>query len=378
MIPFDISAFHPKAWTLLGRSFQRDKLASTYLFYGPDGIGRWGLAITLAALVNCENPDNSHLDQLPRPCGDCRNCRLIFGYNFEGLQFALPLPPHKNEDEAIELTLGYIQEKAKEPFAILQAEKTRQIPVDTARRIRKDLTGRASSDIHKVVLFYQMERMKTSSADALLKLIEEPPPKTLIILIATRPERLLPTIQSRSLKVRLQKVPDTVLAEYLSARYSIGEARAELLSRVAEGVPGKAIELVGSNEDSESSVRAESFFLFKSLFGPSSVESIVHLIDLISSRDRGRVEQMLELWQSLLADCTYLAYHTDGTEVVNKDFEKELSRLSVPFRDGQLTAKVAGHIKFALADLSLNVHIHGLLAALALKIRSEISFESRV
>ena len=378
MIPFDISAFQPKAWTLLARSFQRDRLASTYLFYGPDGVGRWALALSLAALVNCEKPDISNDDKLPRPCGDCRNCRLIFGYNFEGFHLALPLPPHKKEDEAIELTLGYIQDKAKEPFAILKAEKTRQIPVDRARQIRKNLTGKSASSIHQVVFFYQMERMKTSSADALLKMIEEPPPKTLIILMSTRPERLLPTIQSRALKVRLQRAPQAVLSEYLQTRYSVTEARAELLSQVSEGIPGKAIELAGASDDGDGSIRAEGFFLFKSLFASSSVESLVHLTDLISSRDRSRVEQMLELWQSLLADCTNIAHQGGEATVINSDFESELSRLSGPFRDGKLTSKVAEHIKFALADLRLNVHIHGLLAALALKIRSEISFESRV
>ena len=110
-MPFDIRQFQPKAWTLLSRSFESDRVAGTYLFHGRDGLGHWGLAVSLAALLNCEQPQKTDSDLIP--CGTCRNCRMIFGINFEGLMVAVPLPPHKSSKEAVELTNEILDTKRR-------------------------------------------------------------------------------------------------------------------------------------------------------------------------------------------------------------------------------------------------------------------------
>ena len=90
----------------------------------------------------------------------------------------MPLPPHKKADEAIDLTQKFLAAKKDDPFVLPSVQSNVTIPIDVARGIKRSLAMRASEGVYRFVIFHQMERMLASSADALLKLIEEPPADT--------------------------------------------------------------------------------------------------------------------------------------------------------------------------------------------------------
>ncbi len=348
-------------------------MAGTYLFYGQPGLGDWHLAISLAGLLNCEAPvETDEGDGLPVPCDRCRTCRQIASLNFEGLLFALPLTPHRKRDEAIELTAGVLEEKRREPFKILSAAANRSIPVAVARDVKRRLSQKASAGVTRAVIFYQMERMLASSADALLKLIEEPPRDTMIILTAQKPESLLPTIQSRAQKIRLDRLPEEAIVKYLQGNYSIGEDRAVLLARISEGSLGSAIEMLAVDADDDTSRRAVGLLLFKSLFVDRPPDTVAHMVDLLKTKDVGEAEELLRLWQSLLRDCANFALTGDDSGMVNIDFAPELKRLSQRLWGPPATQAIVENVKNTLADLGHNVHIQGALVALALKIKSHL------
>jgi len=272
VIPFDISRTQPRAWEILARSFASDRLAGTYLCSGHDGSGRWPLCISLAALVNCESPIEDS-QGLPGPCGECRNCHYIFSLNFEGLLFALPIPPHKKTDDAIDLTQEIIQAKREEPFLVLSGAGSRMIPVASARRVKKSLASKAP-DLTRVVLFFQMENMLAASTDALLKMIEEPPADTIIVMTAHRPDALLPTVRSRAREIRMDRIAEPVVAEYLRERYQMPSDRAELLGRLSEGSIGVALNLALTLEGDAGSWRQAGFHIFGTLFDGSGAEAV--------------------------------------------------------------------------------------------------------
>ncbi|MCX6835905.1 MAG: hypothetical protein NTW07_12430, partial [candidate division Zixibacteria bacterium] len=192
---FDIARGQAKAWTILARAHAAGRVASTYLFHGPEGVGAWALAIEFAALLNCDGPLESP-DQLEtrRPCGECQPCRSIYGLNFEGLHILAPIPPYtlsggdgdgingdaqasssKKDRDVYDLTNDVIEQKRREPFSLLDRTRAVSIPIELARKIKKHLAISGQAGITRVVLFYQMESMRLASADALLKMIEEPP-----------------------------------------------------------------------------------------------------------------------------------------------------------------------------------------------------------
>ncbi|MFQ6008430.1 MAG: ATP-binding protein, partial [Candidatus Zixiibacteriota bacterium] len=337
MTPFDISRFQNRAWKILARSFEARRIAGTYLFHGRDGVGRWALSLSFAALLNCENTrkEDAKNDYIA-PCGVCRNCRKVFSLNFEGLYYALPIPPHKNLDEAVDLTNEILQIKRDEPFKILSSTTSTTIPIAVAREIKKKLSYRATERITRVVLFYQMERMLAASADALLKLIEEPPPDTVIILTAERPQSLLPTIQSRAQKVWLPRIPEEAIVFYLIEKYHLPEAKAKLLARISQGSLGRAIEMIGIPEQEDSSRRAVGLLLFKSLLLEPSPVVVAHMADLLSAKDRGEAEDLLQLWQSMIRDCTHYALTGSESDIVNIDFSAEIQKLSNYFADSKV------------------------------------------
>jgi DNA polymerase-3 subunit delta' len=379
LTPFDISRFQNRAWKILARSFEARRIAGTYLFHGREGVGRWALGISFAALLNCENPRKEETkNEYTVPCGACRNCRNVFSLNFEGFYYALPIPSHKNLDEAVDLTNEILQVKREEPFKILSSTASTTIPVAVARDIKKKLSYRSTEGITRVVLFYQMERMLAASADALLKLIEEPPPDTVIILTAERPESLLPTIQSRAQKVRLHRIPEEAIVSYLTEKHNLPDTKAKLLARISQGSLGQAVEMIETSEEEDSSRRAVGLLLFKSLLTEPSPMVVAHMADLLSAKDRGEAEDLLELWQSLIRDCTHYALTGSESEVVNIDFSMEIQRLSNYFVDSQVALRMVEDIKTTLADLRRNVHIQGALIALALRLRSHLPGCSQV
>jgi DNA polymerase-3 subunit delta' len=307
------------------------------------------------------------------PCGKCIRCRNVFNLNFEGLHFAVPIPPHDNKlDGAIDLMNEFLEAKREEPFRIVRSSASTNIPVAVAREIRRQVSLKASEGIRRVVVFYQMEKMKAASADALLKMIEEPPADTTIILITNNADSLPPTIQSRAQKIKVDPVPAMLIERYLADRYRLPEDKVKLISRLSEGSLGRAIDAVDSPGEEEISQRGVSNLLFKSLFLDSGPDTLARMNDVLNFRDRGDAEELLRAWQRLIRDCASVAVTGDGEDIVNVDFKGEIEKLSRFFAVPGLASMMVEDIKNTLADMRLNVHIQGALIALALRLKARI------
>lgn len=369
---FDITTVQKRAWSILARSFAARKVASTYLLCGPEGLGHWPLAIAYAALLNCEKPEStSESKAIPKACGECDACRTVFALNSPALHLIVPIPTHRNLSEAIDLTNAVLEEKRKDPLAAASSTTSVSISVEMAREVKARLSRKTEAGMTRVVLFYQMERMLPASADALLKLIEEPPSNTVLLLTAVRPEALLPTIQSRSQKIRLERWPNAAVQEYLCKRFELDETIAEHLARIAEGNISAAITLAQAREEIGSN-RAVGFLLFKGLLLDRNPAAVIHVVDLLNGNDRGAAEGLLTLWLSLIRDCQYYAETGDSSRIVNADFSGDVMLFARHFEDAHVTGAVVTRIKNTLADLRRNVHIPAALVALTLGVKSDL------
>lgn len=368
MTHFDIQNIQPRAWEILARSFEHKRTASTYLFHGPEGVGRWATAISFAALLNCEKLVDGPIF---KPCGTCSNCRKILSLNSESLHFAFPLPPHKNLEEAAELTGQILEEKRNEPFKIISSTSSTNIPIDMARDIRSRLSLMGDVGVTRVVIFYEMEKMRLESADALLKLIEEPPRDTVIVIITGNQERLAQTIRSRAQKIKISRVQPEAGEDYLVRVHKLSENDAKLMMRLSDFSIGRAIEMSEQERD-ESSKRAIGLLLFKSLFDEPSYSVASHINDLVNTRDRGAADDLLFLWQSLMRDCINYSIAGDENKLVNLDFIKEIKRFSGRIPSGQAAGTMTVEIKNTLEGLRRNVHIQAAITALAFKLKENI------
>jgi DNA polymerase-3 subunit delta' len=347
-------------------SFNRDRLASTYLFVGADGYGKWATAIALAALVNCENPKRDESGKVLDSCAECRHCRQIENFNFAELFFALPLPPHKNESEYLALYADYIERKKKEPFRIIYEERQQTIPIETAFDIRKKIGMKPLPGATRVILFYQMEKMLKASADALLKMIEEPPRKTIIIMTATDPDELLPTIVSRAQRIRFRPYRKEEVVSYLVERYGASKERAHWAAHLAGGSLGRAVNII--EDEAGSALRQTSFLLFKDMLTRNAAAFIPIFSELINPRDRGAAEQILFHWQSFISDIIGIRHGRKLSEIANIDLGTELETLSSRIQRAAVFEEMLKEIKETNLGLRRNVHIRVGMTALGIKL----------
>ncbi|MCX6826103.1 MAG: hypothetical protein NTV06_02375 [candidate division Zixibacteria bacterium] len=364
----------PTVKRILLNSLNRQKLASTYLFYGKDGLGKWPMAIAMAALVNCEKPVKDADGHIVDACGKCRNCRQIANLIFPELHFAIPIPPHKNTDETITLSLEYLEQKKKEPYRNVTSTRQLTIPVDVAREIRQKTAIKPQAGLKRVILFYQMEKMLPASADSLLKLIEEPPPETIIILTANDPNNLLPTIPSRAQKILFKPIPEKEITEYISAQYGLEIEKAAFWARLSMGSLGQALSLIEGEE--EISLRQTSFLMFKSLFLKDIPSAVATINEFINPNNRGETEYILRQWQSFLSDIILLKYGGHISEIINSDLGAEFENLLVRVSDPDSPCNLLMAIKGVTLSLRRNVHIRPAMTALAFQFQKCINQSS--
>ncbi|MFN0052833.1 MAG: ATP-binding protein [Planctomycetales bacterium] len=163
---------HARPLEMLRQCVARDRLGQTYAFVGPPGIGKKLFALRLAQCLLCEQHQEADLDA----CGTCPGCRQVLARTHPDL-FVVELPPGKSE-LAIELFVGDDAHRGKAGLC-------------------HDLSLAPMAGGRKVAIIDDADLFNDASGNALLKTLEEPPAHALLILIASSPDLLLPTIRSR-------------------------------------------------------------------------------------------------------------------------------------------------------------------------------------
>ena len=201
------------------RTLEAGRLANTYLFVGPAGIGKRRFALELARALLCTKSPEASLEA----CGKCESCRLFAAENHPDLD-VVRLPKDKTK-LSIELFLGDREHRHQEGLC---------------HRIglKPFLAGRKIAIIDDADLFSQ------ESANCLLKTLEEPPPRSLLILIGTSPSRQLPTIRSRSQIVRFAPLDTDAVVRILTGTELVPDRdQAARAAELSEGSVERAVEL---------------------------------------------------------------------------------------------------------------------------------------
>ena len=213
--------------------------------------------------------------------------------------------------------------------------------------------------------------MLASSADSLLKLIEEPPPNTVIILTSKNPDNLLPTIQSRSQRIHFQHIRPNLIADYLQHRYDINVEKAELIARLAEGSLGRAINMVKNEDDLPE--RQVAFLMFKALIQKDTPSAVATINDLYNPRDRGEVEEILRYWQSFFADIIQIKYGKQPDNMIHLDLRKELEILSGSVTENDYFSEFVNNFGGIIKSFRRNVHMRLAMTSLIIRLRMAIN-----
>ncbi len=216
----------------------RERLPHALLLHGGRGVGKRHLMKAFAQLLLCESPVDA------APCSQCAGCRLIAADNHPDLRW---LTPAAQMPERADVDMGTDASTEEAPGETKSARSTkarpsREIVIDQVRRIGDFLSVSSHRGGRRVVLLLPAEALNAPAANALLKLLEEPPPDAVFLAVSDELDAVLPTILSRCVLLRAL-TPNR--AEALAWLRSIGVERAEAKLAEAGGAP------VGiGNEDS--------------------------------------------------------------------------------------------------------------------------------
>ena len=202
------------------QSVKENRVAHAQLFLGQEGTGKLALAIAYAQYINCTNRGEHD------SCGICPSCKKYNALAHPDLHFIFPTTTNKNvkKDPESDLFLAEWREYLEkcETYADLSSwynaldveNKQGAINVRDAATIMRKLNLKAYEAEYKVAIIWMAEKLNVQAANKLLKVLEEPPEKTLFILISENQEELLTTIRSRTV---LMKIPKLTLDEVQNA-----------------------------------------------------------------------------------------------------------------------------------------------------------------
>jgi DNA polymerase-3 subunit delta' len=285
------------AVALLRRAVAADRLAHAYAFVGPPGVGRRLVALGLAQACLCRAGG----------CGTCPACRRVAAGQHPDCHLVAPVPPADNPRGAPAIRIEQV--RALEHQAALA-------PHEGAR---------------KVFVVDDAERTTLPAAQAFLKTLEEPPPRTLLVLVVANPRALPPTVLSRCQRVRFRPLGPEALAALLAAR---GRAPAEgaLLARLCRGQLGAAL----AADADELRARREAALALAGL------PPAARLARLDETRpDRATAAAYLEVYWFWFRDALCLAAGAPPALLVHADREPDLAALGRASGAPALAARLA-------------------------------------
>ena len=260
---------HDRAVAVLQRGIESGRLSHSYLIAGPSQVGKTTLAIDLARAVNCDS------DQ--RPCSECRQCHRISSQLHPDVRI-----------------VGLETARSGRLRTLISIEQVREVQRETSLL---PYEGRS-----RVLIFENAELFSEEAANSLLKTLEEPPDRVLLLLLATDVGAVLPTIVSRCRLIQLRPVPSASIAEFLSRDSNVSADDARHIAGLAAGRLGWAVRAA---EDSRIVDQLSSVLNTIETVVQSSVTDRFDYAASLAGRfpnDRKGVFAELELWLSWWRD----------------------------------------------------------------------------
>jgi len=361
---------NPATVTHLRESIRSGRFPHSMILAGPRGSGKYTLALMLAQAVNCLEPAES--DGLPDFCGHCSNCvRIAASANLDTLV-----------DEAVSARDDLRETDKRETRILIQTHPdVLVVPPDPPQRMIK--LGQVRQAIH--IAFYrppsEAQRAFTiftssafmkEAANSLLKLLEEPPDHTSLILLTENPQELLPTIRSRALIHRLGAIPAADLESLLARRRpELKSQDRALVARLAMGAVGRALSI---DLAAYLTSREDALIILRTALRDPDYSALFHATESYRAGADGQEKtvNLLRALSSLVEDLLLMVAGTPAL-IRNIDIAAELSRLSedltVDWIDSAARALVQveqGMRRNLLRSLSLDALAVGLAANSAL------------
>lgn len=335
---------------ILQNAFVHDRIASSYLFVGNEGIGKDALTIEFAKLLNCPDPiiEDNGLNSIAKINEDFDT---KYKDNFLSHQniisvFPIPAPKAGSKDEG-DLLSGLtddqvkeiqdeLEKKSKDPYYKMNLSGTLAIRVSQVRKIKQILKMSNVNRGKRVIILFDAHLMNEEASNALLKSIEEPAENTIFILITHSPEFILSTIRSRCQLIRFDPLKDEHIKEYLEKTGQI-TSNFDFILPFAQGSITRAIEFA---DDEIQQLREISIEILRNgLRAKVYREKTIELIEEITKlNDRKFTVKSILIIAYWLQDCLKKSVKNDL--IINKDQEEIIEKFVQNFSDKDISEAI--------------------------------------
>jgi DNA polymerase-3 subunit delta' len=297
------------------------KIAGAYLFSGPEGVGKYFLARTFAKAVNC-------LLGQDEPCDTCASCAKV----------------DKNEHPDVH---------------IIDRADGESISIESIRELKKSISLKPYEGRFKVFIINDAHKLGAEAANALLKVLEEPPGDSLIILVSAKSAKLFKTVISRCRTVKFFPLKRAELSTILKKDYFLDGGLAHFLAYSSEGRIGRSLNLKDTDALKQKNKVIDAF-----------LEPRAEPLDALANQSRQDIRLYLNLLAGWFRDIYLIKAGAPQDELINLDRRDEILKLMNRYSRPELD-EIFRLISDSLLNLEQNVNVKLLLSNLKVQIWKE-------
>lgn len=302
---------------ILKLALERNRVPNSLLFCGPEGVGKKAMALTLAKTLNCLNLTTDS-------CDECPSCEAI--------------------------------DRGVHPDVMVIAAEKQEIKIEQTRFLKQMAYLRPMTGKKRVFIVVDASEMSDPAANSLLKVLEEPPPYSHLILVTASPFLLFPTILSRCQTLAFSAIGREEIEKILLER-NFGTEQARILALLVDGNLDWALDL---EWEEVQSLKEESWALFEALASSDRSALFLERFGTLAKAVQEEFGRTLEIFSSFVRDILLLRLGGDPQFLLNPDFEPRLREAVAAWTVGRVLG-VLEELDFVLAELPKNLN-KGLLA----------------
>lgn len=271
----------------LSKCIANNNVGGAYIFNGPDNLGKTTLAFYFAKILLCEKLSIANI----LPCDKCRSC------------FNLGNKTAQTQDQD---SLSEVKSIHSDLHIVKKEKDKKNISVEQVRNLIRVMNLSSFLNSYKIGIVKHADKLSQEAANALLKTLEEPKQKVVLILIAQNIDVLPQTIKSRCQILNFKPVSSDIIYDYLIDNHQAKRSEAKDLSRMCLGRPALAVKFFENKDFYDSYI--EKVNVFVDFFNQNIIERIISLDGIFDKKLKGQEavvisNRILEVWEGVIRDC---------------------------------------------------------------------------
>ena len=381
---------HKEVINKLIQTVTDNRVSHAQLILGPEGSGKLALAIAYSQYLNCEEKQQYETNHASGLIGDaCGTCHSCLKYNkliHPDLHFVFPNTNTKKVT-AKSYSENFITEwrefliennyyvSLNNWFEKLGVEnKQGNINVRDCNEINRILSFKTYESEYKVMIIWMVEKLNHAAAPKILKILEEPPEKTLFLLISESHDQILPTILSRTQLIKLLKINDHEIIEKLTQTYQVDDKTAQFIASHADGNYAEALRLLNNTEEEKFNTDLLINWLRGCFKGSTtevitktgSVEGLSTIVSTLAKIGREKQKNFLNYALKISRYCVLINYSQSELVKLSTDESKFIANF-YKFINSQNIEAVSEELNKAIYHIERNANPNILFMDLSLK-----------